>query len=205
MDVEIAGPPEPLHHGHRAPTTVCHADVTGASAQEAEHRAEEPGDDRAAQIVVPRQLVAQAEWETQDPLHPSAAAALGTPALPHGYIGEYVVNQVGGSLGHPAPAATRAQRPPFAGKRDEPVEAAVVAAKPREPTGQPAAPEKVLEFLLDEAGQPFAVAETGGLRAKGFEMILHDLVEHTLGGTPRLVVGGRQSHAPRWGGRRASG
>jgi hypothetical protein len=41
--------------------------------------------------------------------------------------------------------------------------------------------------LLDEPGQPFSVAQTGGLRAEGFEVIADDLVHHALRRRPRLV------------------
>ncbi|OFW29495.1 MAG: hypothetical protein A3H97_01030 [Acidobacteria bacterium RIFCSPLOWO2_02_FULL_65_29] len=43
---------------------------------------------------------------------------------------------------------------------DEPVEAAVAAAKPREPAGEPSALKKVPELLLDESRQTVPVAET---------------------------------------------
>jgi hypothetical protein len=65
---------------------------------------------------------------------------------------------------------------------DQAVEAAVAAAKPREPAREPATLKVVPELLLDEAGQSFPVAEAGGPRAEGFEMIVHDLVERTLVG-----------------------
>ena len=69
-----------------------------------------------------------------------------------------MIEQVGGSLGHPAAAATWTQRAALAGKRDQAVEAAVAASKPREPAGEPATLKKVPELLVDEAGQPFPVA-----------------------------------------------
>jgi len=105
--------------------------------------------------------------------------------LPHGHVGEHVIDQMGGALGHPAAAATRTKRAAFTGKRDQPVEAAVAATKPREPAREPAALKKVSELLLDEAGQAFAVAQVRGLRAKRLEVIVHDLIERTLRGIPR--------------------
>ena len=68
------------------------------------------------------------------------------------------------------------------------VEAAVAAAKPREPAGEPAALKKVPELLRDKSRQAVPVAETRGLHAKGLEMIAHDLVEHTSGGTLLFVA-----------------
>ena len=164
MKVQIEAPPESLDHGHRAPTTVRHAASRARARSQPEHGAHEHGDDRTTQVVVPRQLIPQAVRQAQHP-------------LPHGHVGEHVIDQVGGALRHPAAAATGTDRAALAGKRDQPVEAAVATPKPREPSGEPAALQKVAELLLDEAGQAFAVAQAGGLRAEGLEVIAHDLVE----------------------------
>jgi hypothetical protein len=114
---------EPLDHSHRAPSTIRHAVVARASAQEAEHGADEHGDDPATQVVLPRQLVTKPVRQTEHP-------------LPHRNVGEHVIEQVGSSLGHPAAAATGTDRAALARKRDQPVEATVAAAKPREPAGE---------------------------------------------------------------------
>jgi hypothetical protein len=98
-----------------------------------------------------------------------------------------MIEQVGDSLGHPAlPQLGQSARP--LRKRDKPVEAAVAAAKPREPAREPATLKKVPELLLDETGQPFPVAQADDLRAKSLEVIAHDLVQRTLRGTPRFVA-----------------
>ena len=115
-----------------------------------------------------------------------------------------MIDQVGRSVGHPAAAATWTERAALAGKRDKPVEAAVAAAKPREPAREPATLKKVPELLLDEAGQAFPVAQVGGLHAEGLEVIVHDLVERTLRGTPRFVARRGRGHSRPEGGRRAS-
>jgi hypothetical protein len=114
-----------------------------------------------------------------------------------------MIEQVGGSLGHPAAAATWTERAALTGKRDKPVEAAVAAAKPREPAREPATLKKVPELLLDETGQPFPVAGCG-LRAKSLEVIAHDLVQRTLRGTPRFVARRGRGHSRPEGGRRAT-
>jgi len=147
------GPPSTL----RALTTIAHAAVARAGAQEAEHGAE-----------------------------------------------EHVIEQVGGALGHPAAAAAWTHRPRFARERYQPVEAAVAAAKPREPAGERATPQKVPELLLDEPRQAFSVAQTRGLRAEGLEVIAHDLVERGLRGTPRFVGRRGRGHSKPKSGRRAS-
>ena len=144
MEVEIEGSPKPLNHGYRAPTTVGDAAVARASAQNPEHGADEDGDDPAAHVVIPRQLIPQAVRQTQNP-------------LPYRDIGEHVIDEVGGALRHPAAAAAWTQ-PALTRKRDQPVEAAVVAAKPREATRQPSTVKEVPELLLNESRQPFTVA-----------------------------------------------
>ena len=101
-------------------------------------------------------------------------------------------------------AAAWTNRPRFARKRYQPVEAAVAAAKPCEPTGWPATPQEVPERLLDEPRQAFSVAQTRGLHAEGFEMIAHDLVERALRGTPRFVGRRKRGHSRPESGRRAS-
>jgi len=60
VKIQIKAPPKSLDHGHRAPTTIRDAGVARASARQAEHRAKEHGDDPAAHVVIPRQLVPQA-------------------------------------------------------------------------------------------------------------------------------------------------
>jgi hypothetical protein len=99
MHVEIERPAESLNHGHRATTTVRDASIARASAQKAEHAADEHGDDGATQVVVPRHLVPQAVRQTDNP-------------LPDRHVGEHVVEQVGGALGHPAvPQLGQSARP----------------------------------------------------------------------------------------------
>jgi hypothetical protein len=115
-----------------------------------------------------------------------------------------VIEQVGGSLSHSAAATTWTQGSALAGKRDQPIEATVAAAKPREPTGKPPTLQKVPELLLHEAGQAFPVAQATGSHPKGLEVIVHDLVERTLLGMPRFVGRRGHGHAQPAGGRRAS-
>ena len=179
----------------RASEVVRDAAVARASAQEAEHGADEHADDPATHVVIPRQLVPHAVRQTEHPLHPSAAAAPGTPALPHGHVREHVVEQVGGSLRHPATAAAWTHRPRFAQKRYQSIEAAIITAKSREPAGERATPQKVPELLLDEPRQACSVAQTRGLHAEGLDVIAHDLVERALRGTPRFVGRRGRGHA----------
>ena len=97
MDVEIERAPKPLDHGHRAPATIRDPTRASASAKEPEYRADEYANDGATQMVMPRQLIPQAVRQAEHPLS-------------HGRVGEHVVDEVGGALGHSAAAATRTDR-----------------------------------------------------------------------------------------------
>ena len=145
----------------------------------------------ATQIVIPGEVISQAIRQAQH-------------TLSHRHVGEHVIDEVDGALGHPAAAATRTHRATFAGERDEPVETAVATAKPREPVGEPAALEKVPKLLLHEAGQAFSLAQAGGVRAKGLEVIVHDLIEPTLRGMPKFVGCRARGHSRPASGHRAS-
>ena len=204
MHVEIERAAEPLDDRDRAPAAVPHAVQPRAAAQPAQHGAQGHADDGAAQIVVPRELAPHAVRQAQHPLHPSAAAAPGTPALAHGHVWKDAIHQVRGPLGHPAAAATRTKTQPFAGEGHQPIQAACRTAEAREPAGQPAAPEKGAKLLLDEPRQPLAVAQARGPHAEGLELIPHHLVQHTRCWTPRFVADGRQRHARRCGERRGN-
>ena len=72
--------------------------------------------------VVPRQPIAQAVRQTQNP-------------LPHGHVWEDVVHQVRGALGHPSAAATRAKPPSLTREGHQPIQTAGGTAKPGEATG----------------------------------------------------------------------
>ena len=100
MDVEVERPAEALDHGHRTPAAILHAAIARAGPQHAEHRAEEHGHDRPAEIVVPREHMAEAVRQAQHP-------------LPHGHVREHVIDQVRSPLGHPAAAATRTEARPL--------------------------------------------------------------------------------------------
>jgi hypothetical protein len=78
---------------------------------------------------------------------------------------------------------------------DQAVEGAAVAVKPGEAASEPATLQKVAELLFDEAGQAFAVAQAGGLGAKGLRMFVHDLVEQTLRGVPPFVGRRGRTHS----------
>ena len=108
-----------------------------------------------------------------------------------------MIDEVRGPLRHAATGAARTHRPPLAGEGHQPVDATPAAPKPREPAGQPAAPQKLPERVLDKPRHAVPVPEARGLRKEGLEVIVHDPIERAGAGRPRLVDPGR-NHTARW-------
>ncbi len=140
----------------------------------------------AAQRVVPRQHVSNARRQTQDPLHPTAQSPRGgDPGLADRHGREHAIDQVRRPIGHPSPAAARAEPAPLARERDQPIETAAGAAEPREARCQAA------------ARQALAIAHAGSLGAEGLEVIADQLMQGTVLGSARPIDGGGGGHAAR--------
>jgi len=113
-----------------------------------------------------------------------------------------VVDQVRGGVGHPAPAAGRAEAAVLAGEGNQAVEAAVVAAQARESVCEDPAAQKGAQLLLDEPRHRMTLLERR--REEGLELGANRSVEQVLLG----VVGAGSSrhhpqipdHAPRFEG-----
>jgi hypothetical protein len=141
-------------------------------------------------FVIPRQLVPHAVQEAEH-------------TLANGHVGEHVIERVGGAFCHPAAAATRTEGAPFTRKRNQPAEAAVATAKSREPAGEPATLQKVRNCCSTNPRNPSPSRRLAAC-AKGLEVIVHDLVERTLRGTPRFVARRGRGHLRPAGGRCAT-
>ena len=89
-------------------------------------------------------------------------------------------------LGHPPPAAGGAEAAALAGKGNQAVEPAVVAAQTQEAVGEDAAPEVGAKLLLDGAGTG-PVASTR-VCEEGLELLAHDLVQKGLLGAAGCVA-----------------
>jgi hypothetical protein len=131
-----------------------------------------------AQVMVPRQPVAKAVRQAQDP-------------LPYGHVWEDVVHQMCGALSHSAPSAAWAKAASFARERHQPIQATPRTAKPREAASQRPAAQEVPKLVLDAPGQALPIPQAGSLGAKRLEVRLHDLVETVLGGIAGFVARGR--------------
>ena len=181
VDIEIERPAKPLHDGHAAATRVHDTLRASPVSQVAVHLAEQHPHDRFAQIVTPGQQVPDSWRQAQDPLS-------------DGDIGEHVVHQVRGSLGHPPPAAARAEASPLAGKSPQSIQAAA-APESGESPGEPPTPEVRLELLFHETRQALAVAQVGRLGPERLEVLAHDLIQNAPAGRARRVLDRRQGHA----------
>jgi hypothetical protein len=181
VHVQVQRAAEPLNDGHGTAAAAHHTGVPGPTTQKAEHHPERDADNRPTEMVVPRQLIAQPIGQTQDPLSDR-------------YIGQHVIDQVRGTLRHAASATRCTEAASLARERHQPIVAAAVAVKPREPCGQAPAGEKFSELLLDETRQAFPVAPQGGFRTERLEVIADDAVEHGLQRIAGVIgVGGQRT------------
>lgn len=115
--------------------------------------------------------------------------------LPDGDLGDHVVGEVGGRLGHASPAARGAEPAVLAREGDHPVVAASSTPNARGALGQDPAVEEVSELLLDESRQrPLAVGLD--VRDERLEVSLERLVEDGLFGTSAFVVNGAMAVDP---------
>jgi hypothetical protein len=114
VDVELEAAAEALDHRHRAGPAALDAVRPRGARVEGEERAGIHAQHRAAQGVIPRQAVAQAIRQRQDPLayrHPR----------------QHLVDEIGGTLRHAPPSTARAEAAPPAGEGQEALEGAVGA------------------------------------------------------------------------------
>ena len=80
-------------------------------------------------------------------------------------VGQHVIREMGGELGHAARVAGGADAPALAGERDQALVAAVLTAGASEPVRQDAAAQVSTEVLLDPPGN--TVAQGIDLRGLG--------------------------------------
>jgi hypothetical protein len=141
VDVEIEPTPEALDHRYRAALAIANAAAPRATAVEREQRVHVDAEDGAAELVIPRDPVAEAIRQREDPLS-------------YGDPGQSAVHELGGLSVHTAPAAARAEAAPLARERHEPLEGAVTTADASETAGEHAAREKLSELALHEVRKP---------------------------------------------------
>ncbi|HZB77445.1 MAG TPA: hypothetical protein VE526_14530 [Solirubrobacteraceae bacterium] len=163
MDVEIQSAPEALDDRHRARSPGPDAIAARALPLEAQQHAHGHREHRPRQPVIPREQVPQPVRQAQHP-------------LAHGHPRQHSVDQPGRALGHAPAAAARAEAPPLARERHQPLERAFRAPQAREAVRQDPAGQEVAELLLHEGRQRHAVRLPPGRLEEGVEV----LVEHAV-------------------------
>jgi hypothetical protein len=132
--------------------------------------------------VIPRQSVARAIRQRQDP-------------LAHRHPREHLFDEIGGAFGHPPPPTARTEAASFAGEGHEALERAVGTPKPREALGQYPAAQEVAKLLLDEPWQAAAVLVRHRPQ-EGLQVFANDGVEHGALGVTGPVDRALAGHGP---------
>ncbi len=189
VEVQIQRVAEALHEGDGAALAAREPPLLSRSAPErGEDRAHEDGEDQARKARVVGEAVAERKGQREHP-------------LAHGHLGQHAVDEMGGRVGH-APAATGgAEAAPLAGKSDEAIVAAGLAAHAHEAVGEDSALEIAAELALDEARHGALALPRAG--EEGFELLAHHRVEDRLLGMAGNV--GRRAARERGGGSASRG
>ena len=120
---------------------------------------------------------------------PSAAALAGseTHPLAHGCPGYDVIDQVGGGLNHAPRTASGTKSALSTGKGHQLLIGAVCATQAQKTVGQNATIEEGIELVFDKIGETRSGLALD-LHEEGFGMLLYQLVQRRVFGTPALVV-----------------
>jgi len=154
--------------GAKIPLPAC------APAQLGEERADEGAQNFARELRIVGAAVAERVRERQHP-------------MPDRGLGQGAIDQLGGGIRHPAPAAGRTEAPPLAGERHQPVVTTRVAVDPNESVREHATAEVRAKLLLDEARGGLIASR--GARQEGLELLAHHPVEKRLLGLVSRVLG----------------
>ncbi len=106
--------------------------------------------------------------------------------MPHGYGRDDMVDEERGSLGHAPPTTARAEAAPFAGERNEAIDAALGAGKTHEAVSENAALEVAAQLTLDEARDHASGFVSA--RDKVLDLVADDLVKNALFGPARAIL-----------------
>ncbi|HYC50610.1 MAG TPA: hypothetical protein VEB19_05805 [Gemmatimonadaceae bacterium] len=138
VHIRIQRRAEALNCGDSTTLTRASPALAGAAPLEAQQRADEHRQDLATEPVIPSEDITQSIGESEHPLPDRQAA-------------EHVINQMRRELGHPPPAARRAEAPALAREGDENLVSAALTAKAGEAACERAAGEKLSQLVFDEA------------------------------------------------------
>lgn len=158
VDVEIHRAAEALKHSDAAATGMRDAVRLSPRAQMPFDRSVQDARHPSAQVVTPRQDVAQSKRQCQFP-------------LPDRHVGDDMVDEVRGAFGHAPPAATGTEPASFARERHKPLGRTVRAPKPREAPGQEAAAQNPAELVFHEPREALTVAHSRGLGEETLDVL----------------------------------
>ncbi len=158
----------PLDEHDRARAAAGDALALGALGEPVEQDAHEDAADRCAQPGVVAEQEAHAVGEGEHP-------------LADGDVGQHVVDEVSGEVGHAAGPAGGAEASAFASEGDQVVVAAARAVHAREAEGQQAAFEVARELAAHEAGQARTLLLLGA-RQEGGQVFSQDAVQEAAFG-----------------------
>jgi hypothetical protein len=99
--------------------------------------------------------------------------------LANGHVRKHMVDEMGRTLGHPAPPAARAEAATFAGKRNQTVRPAACTSKAREPMRKHSAANEAVKLTLDEQGDTAFVVALAELPKEGLQLFAYDAVQHS--------------------------
>ena len=166
VQIQVQGVPEALHEADRPalePPLAPADPGARAAAKSGEHRAQKHAEHVARELAVVGQPVAQLERKRQHP-------------LAHRDLGQHLVDQVCGGLGHAPPPAGGTEPSTLAGERHEPFVPAVRAAHAQEAVAREPAFQIGAKLALDEARDgPVAFAR---VREEGLEFGTQCAMQH---------------------------
>lgn len=158
MDVEVQGAAEALDRGDGAHFGEGDVDGARAATHPSKHGADEEAAHATREVTIERERVAQPDRDGEDP-------------LPDRDAREHAIDEVRRGVGHPAPAAGRADPASLATERNQDVFAAVVAVHAGEAVRKDPAAQAGAQIALDEARQAGAAGTASrpsrALRATG--------------------------------------
>ena len=183
MEIRVQRPARALQHRHAAGAAPPHTTPAGAPGVEAEQHARVHPQHRAAQPVIPRQLVAQPIRHRQHP-------------LPHRHTRQHRVHQMGGPLRHPPAPAAGTPGTPFTRKWYQVLARPSLALKGRHARLEHVAQQELPKLALDELRQAGSFARFRHRAQERLQMLSDHPVEHGVLGVSRSIHVGHTRHAP---------
>ena len=181
VDVQIQAA-EALHAEHRPALNSVKPIAFGPRAIAGENGLDEDARERRQHVGLERGELAELEGERQH-------------VLPDRHIGQHAIDQVGRPVGHPPPAAARADTATVTGEGDEQIVATRVAVSARKPLREESTRQVAAELSLHVARNASLVVFAGVLE-EGLEVLADQRIEDCLCRSPWRIRGSEGRHEP---------